>query len=581
MRQRLRAMFAVLLALSLAAAALAADGYNADIFYPTPFAGRYLTFEDAQTLPQFRWAAGGVLDYANAPVEVRTDNRRSGGVLDSVLTSTLTGAFSVHDMLNFGAQMPIFWWYRGRSLGDLAYGTGATVRENATSMGDIHFLAKVRAIEEGVWPFGLAITPFVTFPTGDASRLLGEDRFTGGLTVTYEIDLAWLRMALDGGWHYRGPSRVLGTRVDNSFPIAAGLSRNVIDPLNLSLEAHGEIYDSSDNRRFAGDPFELDLVARYSYDKNLRIFGGGGAGLTSGAGSPAFRIFAGVDFQPKPTAVPPPSSGSLRVTVQDKTGKPLEAEVGLEGPELRVGNTVDGAFALSGLAPGDYQIRVSRPDYETGKAEAAVFAGQAAAVTVVLEPLETRLTIVALDKDKNTRVAGRIIFNAGTAKERVADNPSGDYTLRVDPGPVNFTVDAPGYEAIMTTATAEPHVMTTVTVPLRRKIQQIGKIFFDFNSAKLRPESAPTLRDVVRQIKEIKPQRVIIEGHCSDEGTHEYNMKLSKARAESVRDFLVKNGAPAGVFEVMAYGAVRPIASNETDEGRERNRRVEFIIEGE
>ncbi len=586
MRHRLTAFLVCCAAVVLAAAAFAADGYNADIFYPTPFAGRYLTLEDAQTLPQFRWAVGGLLNYANQPVEIRTNNSRSGGVLDDVLATDLTAAFSFHDMVNIGAQVPIYWWNRSRSFADLGDGGGVSTRQNRTSLGDIRVLLKIRALEEGIWPMGVAVTPFITLPTGDRSILLGDGRVTAGLTATYEIDLVWLRMALNGGWRYRGNSDVLGARVGgNSFPLAIGLTRPIVDPLSMSLELHGEVFDSSNNERFSGNPFELDLIARYvlsKYVRELRAIGGVGVGVTNGVGSPAFRLFAGVDYSPKPVATPPPSSGNLRVTVQDKAGQPLEAEVGLEGPELRLGNTANGSFALTDMTPGDYRIRASRPDYETGTAETAVIAGQTSTATVVLQPLETRLTIIVLDKEKNQRIAGRIVFNPGAPNENAVDNPSGEYTLRVEPGLVVFTADAPGYESVMTTATADAHTTTSVTVPLRAKLTPVGKIYFDYDSPKLRPNSAPALKDVIRQIKRLQPKRVIVEGHCSDEGSREYNLKLSQKRAESVRDYLIKNGAPKNVtLQVMAYGATRPIASNETDEGKERNRRVEFIIEGE
>ncbi|NLH48505.1 MAG: OmpA family protein [Myxococcales bacterium] len=580
---RLRRLAGILTALLLVFpwVARAAEGFNAHFFDPTPFAGRYLTFEDAQTLPQFRWALGALIDYANAPVEVRTDNDRTTGVLDSLLTTDVTGAFSFHEMVNAGVQVPLHWFNRGRSFNDLGDADGVSSRQNRTSMGDIRVLAKVRIIEEGNWPFGVAVTPFVTFPTGDASRLLGEGRITGGFTATYEINLAWLRMALNGGWHYRGGSGVLGTTVRNAYPLAAGLSRDIDPRLNLSLEMHGEMYESTNNRDFAGNPLELDLVGRYKLGQGLRVVAGGGPGLTSGVGSPDFRLFGGVDYAPEPQAIPTPSTGNLRVVVQDRFGKPLEAEVGIEGAELRLGNTVNGTFALSSLMPGNYQVRVSRPDFDSGLTEVTVYAGQTSTVTVVLYPVATRLNIIVLDRDQGHRLPGRLIFRPGTKDENVADNPSGEFSLEVEAGPLTFTAESQGYESVMTTAEAEKGTTTTVTVHLRRKIEKSGKIFFDLDSADLRPESLPVLRDVARQIKELHPHLVVIEGHCSDEGSDEYNLKLSERRSESVRAYLIKQGLAPSMLKAMAFGESRPIASNETEEGRERNRRVEFIIEEE
>lgn len=573
--------FAVFLAVLILCpiAAEAAEGFNSHLLHPSPFAGRYLTFEDAQTLPRMRWALGALIDYANAPVEVRRDNQRTSGIVDSVLTTDLTGSFAPHDLVSVGLHMPIHWYNRSRSYDDLGAADGGRSRQNRTSMGDIRLAAKVRILEEGIWPFGVAVTPFATFPTGDARAMLGDGRVTGGFTGTYEINLAWLRMALAGGWRYRGGSDVLGTSVRNAYPIAAGVSRDIIEALNLSLEMHGEIFESDHNDDFVGNPLELDLVGRHQFTRDLRILGGGGPGLTNGVGSPDFRLFAGVDYRPVKEAQPPPSTGNLRVVVQNRQGDPLEAEVGLDGPELRLGNTIDGSLVLTDVAPGSYRARVSRADFETGVAEAIIYAGQTATITVVLYPLETRLAVIVLDKDKGHRLESRIIAFPGTAEEKIYENPGGEMSVEFAPGPVTFTAVAEGYEAVMTKADVEAHATTTVTVHLRRKIEKAGQLFFDLDSAELRPDTKIVLRDVAEKIISLSPKRVIIEGHTSDDGSDEHNLKLSQRRAESVRAFLVERGVPGATLAVESYGESRPIASNETDEGRERNRRVEFIIE--
>lgn len=562
----------------LAPAAWAAEGYNAHLLNPALFAGRYLTFEDTQTMPQWRWAAGALLGYAHMPVEARTDNDRTSGIMDNLLTVDLFGGISVHDMVNVGLGIPVHVYDRGRSFDDLGDADGATSRENSAALGDLRLAAKVRLLEEGIWPMGFAVTPFVTLPTGAADRLLGEGRLTTGVTATYEIDLAWLRMALHGGWRYRGRSGVLDTQVRNSFPLAAGFSRDLTKKWNVSLELHGESYESENNRRFAGNPFELDLIGRYQFTRDWRIIGGGGPGLTSGVGSPDFRVFAGVDYRPKRVAAPPPSTGDLRVVAQNAEGQLLEAEVGLEGPELRIGNTVNGRLTMTDLAPGTYRVRVSRPDYETGMGEVNVNAGRIAALTIVLQRPETRLIIIVLDDHSGQRIPGSIVFWPGQAGEATAPNPSGEYSSPTQPGPVCFTAAAEDHESVMTTVQVEPNRVTTITVRLRKKIAKKGRIFFDLNSAELRTESHAVLDDVAVKIKEMQAKKVIIEGHCSDEGSDEYNLDLSRQRAQTVRDYLVARGVDTQILEIQAFGESRPIAANESEEGRERNRRVEFII---
>jgi OOP family OmpA-OmpF porin len=70
--------------------------------------------------------------------------------------------------------------------------------------------------------------------------------------------------------------------------------------------------------------------------------------------------------------------------------------------------------------------------------------------------------------------------------------------------------------------------------------------------------------------------KVEIGGHADSRGSDEHNMKLSQARAESVRDYLISQGVPAEQLTAMGYGETMPIGDNNTEEGRAKNRRVEL-----
>jgi outer membrane protein OmpA-like peptidoglycan-associated protein len=75
-------------------------------------------------------------------------------------------------------------------------------------------------------------------------------------------------------------------------------------------------------------------------------------------------------------------------------------------------------------------------------------------------------------------------------------------------------------------------------------------------------------------------ERVSIEGHTDSRGARANNLKLSEARAESVRQWLLQHGVDRKRIAAKGYGPDRPIGSNDTDKGREENRRVEFLIVG-
>lgn len=106
------------------------------------------------------------------------------------------------------------------------------------------------------------------------------------------------------------------------------------------------------------------------------------------------------------------------------------------------------------------------------------------------------------------------------------------------------------------------------------------KIQFEYNAAKIRPESDELLAELAKLLAD-NPQisLVHIEGHASAEGSYEHNVDLSRRRAKAVLDHLVEKGeVPAERLESEGYGPDYPIADNETEEGREANRRVEFTI---
>jgi OmpA-OmpF porin, OOP family len=102
-------------------------------------------------------------------------------------------------------------------------------------------------------------------------------------------------------------------------------------------------------------------------------------------------------------------------------------------------------------------------------------------------------------------------------------------------------------------------------------------IRFDYNSATLQPEGIAALQQVATRIREYPGARVVIEGHTDSVGGEGYNLKLSERRASAVRDYLVtKEGLDNALIEIRGYGLSRPTATNQTDEGRALNRRVEI-----
>ena len=121
-------------------------------------------------------------------------------------------------------------------------------------------------------------------------------------------------------------------------------------------------------------------------------------------------------------------------------------------------------------------------------------------------------------------------------------------------------------------------------IPLRRP--EIGEtfvlrnVFFDFDQSTLKSESFVELDKLADYMKENSSIRIELGGHTDNQGSSEYNEKLSLERAKSVYNYLISKGIEEKRMTYMGYGASQPIATNETEEGRALNRRTEFKIMG-
>lgn len=115
--------------------------------------------------------------------------------------------------------------------------------------------------------------------------------------------------------------------------------------------------------------------------------------------------------------------------------------------------------------------------------------------------------------------------------------------------------------------------VTADKIVIREKIQ------FELNKATIKSDSDALLTEIADVFKEnTHIKKVSIEGHTDSQGSDAYNQKLSEQRAKAVLDYLVGKGIDAKRLTSKGLGESKPIASNDTEEGKEQNRRVEFII---
>ena len=219
------------------------------------------------------------------------------------------------------------------------------------------------------------------------------------------------------------------------------------------------------------------------------------------------------------------------------------------------------------------------------------------------DPQPAPITITAVptkDKEGNIILTGRVT-NSKTGKPVVANvttvdlnnnnvvststtDSNGFYRVPVTgPGKYSVTANADGY--LFGTALFEvdsqgrilkthPDIKLSEAANGRTRLL----VFFEVNKADLQPSSAPELNRAVELMKAMPSMEVEIAGYTDATGSAEYNKALAGRRANAVRDFLVQHGIPQNRVEARGYGEDSPIATNDTEEGRSENRRVEFVV---
>lgn len=103
-------------------------------------------------------------------------------------------------------------------------------------------------------------------------------------------------------------------------------------------------------------------------------------------------------------------------------------------------------------------------------------------------------------------------------------------------------------------------------------------LMFPVDKSELSEASKQNLNELAATLTKYEETNILIEGHTDNTGAEEYNMDLSRRRANSVEDYLISSGIDKKRMEITAYGEMQPTATNDTNEGRQQNRRVEVAI---
>jgi peptidoglycan-associated lipoprotein len=178
-----------------------------------------------------------------------------------------------------------------------------------------------------------------------------------------------------------------------------------------------------------------------------------------------------------------------------------------------------------------------------------------------------------------------VALAAGCAKKQTvksgveAGAPSSEAASTAGEAPVKETpiTEAPTAPTppIMTAKEAEAARGVAVT---EEKPSRFEDVRFDFDKSALREDGKKTCQEVAAYMKAHPKSTLVIEGHCDERGTAEYNLALGERRATAVKNYLVSLGVPAAALTTVSFGKERPLDPGHNEEAWAKNRRVHFVL---
>jgi len=564
-----------LLASRLARAAPTSTGFALDRYQPAEAGSDWFQSESLDLRGRARPGVALVGDFGYRPLVLRdAAGEEVSPILRYQFFYHLSASVIIAERLRFSASVPFLLYSLG-GRGTLADVQGFADVEvsspDGSGIGDARFGLDLRLAGEYGSPFTLAVGARVFAATGQEKFFAsdGLPRLAGRLMAAGRAGLFAYASELGIVGHVeRDDFLAIPFGTDLSFGAALGL-RLLDGTIHLGPELHGStvVSDSGDGLfKRATTPLELGFGAKFLLGQGVRLGAALGAGLTSALGSPRMRCLVSLDWL-LPTSrvdiegLPPPPARDLDgdgvVDEQDACPgvagplRPLEvARSGcpdpLDSDGDRISDDVDACPREAGPASGDAQRHGCPP------------------------PPDADGDGIADAVDACPNVPG--VLQSEPAQRGCP--PDADRDGIVDS--LDACPDVAGE------AYPDPKLRGCPRARLERGAIQINEpVRFAAGSSQLLSESDALLGAIAQLlIEHTEIEHVVVEGHTDKSGSARANLKLSRDRAAAVVKWLVAHGISSRRLNSRGFGSTTPIDSNDTVEGRARNRRVEFRVLG-
>jgi outer membrane protein OmpA-like peptidoglycan-associated protein len=540
-----------------------ASGFSLDRFNPSERGSEWFALDSLDLRGHLRPAIGVVGELADSPLVLyNADGSVRSKPVQYQLVLHPGASLVLWDRLRVGFDLPIAVYESGNggAVDGVTYqGVGSA------GIGDLRLGADVRLLGQYGDVFRLAAGAQVFVPVGSQSGYLSDGSIRIVIPrVQVAGDVDWFSYAANVGFNYRNDTSTFGgTPLGSEFVFGASAGAHLFD---RKLLFGPEIYGSTvvtNGSAFAktNTPLELLIGGHYLIADSWRVGLGVAPGLTRGLGEPAVRYLASVEWAPQPPP-PPPADRDHDGILDDEDACPDEPGVKTDDPKTNgcppppppppsdrdkdgIIDSEDACPDVPGVKTDDPKTNGCPPDRDHDG---------------ILDSDDACPDVPGVKTD-DPKTNG-----CPPDPDRDKDGIPNDQDACPDtPGPHN---DDPKKNGCPQAAV------------VGKQIVILDQVKFATGSAKILPASDGILNAVLTVLTgHPEITHVSVEGHTDNVGAAAMNKSLSGRRAASVVDWLVKHGIDKARLSSVGFGMERPIDSNDTPEGRQNNRRVEFHIE--
>lgn len=502
---------------------------------------------------RWTWEVDMWLGIADDPLILRNaDGTQLQGLVTRRIGGEIGGSVSVAKWLALGVRAPLI----VSQTGNISALGSATL--DSFGVGDVRGLLKIRLLR------GVALIPAAVFPTSSGQDFQGSKKIVWEPELALSTSLGGLRLALNGGVRIRETQKLADLEVGNEAFARAGVGIPLTRWMELAVTGSGSTALDALLKRKNTNALEALGGVQIKLGGHAMLFAAGGAGLRRGYGTPDWRAL-----------------GGLRLWLggdDDAVANAQRVVRGEQDPDK------DGILGEDDKCPKEaenfnkFDDDDGCPD-EIGDEDGDGIADDKDKCRAEPEDKDGHKDADGCpdpdnDGDGVVDTADRCVDEAGVVENRGCPDTDRDGDTVVDR--LDNCPDQKGDPANAGCKTKQLVKMVD------GKLEILDKVYFQTNKAVILARSYKLLDNVAAVIKshpEITLMRV--EGHTDDRGNDAKNQTLSEKRAESVVKYLVKKGVERGRLEPQGFGESKPIADNNTNEGRSTNRRVEFVIVGD